>query len=167
MAKAPLPLERPYMKNRREFLQHSAVTVCAACGLIGGGCSSDGGSPPADSISADITLDSTDTAALANNGSTLTLTSTDYSDISGQLLMCRDSSGTLRAFSGSCPHAESTLSFDASNSYIECKQTSGGHGARFAFDGSCTTAPAGASTNYSLRAYTVSESGTTITVSLA
>lgn len=165
MAKAPLPLERPYMKNRREFLQHSAVTVCAACGLIGGCSSSDGGSPPADSISADITLDSTDTAALANNGSTLTLTSTDYSDISGQLLMCRDSSGTLRAFSGSCPHAGSTLSFAASD--IECKTSTGGHGARFAFDGSCTTAPAGASTNYSLRAYTVSESGTTITVSLA
>ncbi len=166
MAKAPLPLERPYMKNRREFLQHSAVTVCAACGLIGGCSSSDGGSPPADSISADITLDSTDTAALANNGSTLTLTSTDYSDISGQLLMCRDSSGTLRAFSGSCPHAGSNLAF--ANGKIECSNTDPtSHGAVFSYSGSCTSGPGGVDpTNYSLREYTVSESGTTITVSL-
>lgn len=150
------------MKNRREFLQHSAVTVCAACGLIGGCSSSDGGTPP--SSGTEITLDSADTTTLSANSSTLALTSSDYSGISGEMLVCRDSSGTLRAFSGTCPHAASTLSFVSGSDSIECKIATGGHGALFNFQGSCTSGPSGGSTNYTLTSYTVSESGGTITI---
>jgi cytochrome b6-f complex iron-sulfur subunit len=134
--------------SRREFLKTIAISGGAvACGSLLAGCGSQSGA---------LTLDLTkpENQTLATVGGTLAL---DATSLDGQgILLFRSTDTSVLAFSRKCTHLGCTVGgFDSGITTCPC------HGSQYDTGGNVVRGPS----QSSLRKYTATLSGTTVTIS--
>jgi cytochrome b6-f complex iron-sulfur subunit len=141
--------------ERKDFLQKFAIggSVLLTAPILLNSCS-DGNDDAMDDVDNDPDGD----------GITIDLTSNDFSDLgtvggyaySGNIIIIRSGDSTYLAFSKICTHQGCTVTYDAADNELPCPC----HGSVFSTSGAVLEGPASSS----LKKYTVTKSGNTLTI---
>lgn len=141
--------------ERKDFIQKFAIggSVLLTAPILLNSCS-DGNDDAMDDVNNDN----------GGDGITIDLTNNDYSDLgtvggyaySGNIIIIRSGSDTYLAFSKICTHQGCTVTYDAADNELPCPC----HGSVFSTTGAVLKGPA----TSSLKRYTVTKSGNTLTI---